>query len=225
MINSLTISVFRFKIWSIRCFVQRRNAFQSLCHRFQISFKQFVNKTQISLQFRFHVFYSEIINLSQNNYNIIAEHSLISLLNYLQSLFQKTKKSCDAIDDDFDQKFQKTIIKFLDFLLLSEAINYFFSQIENRNVLFDLLKLRTRIQKNDLNYQHYRSLSQFVIKKTFDVDIWNAVFDFIIEIFWTIFFTNVLCFFRWYSHYVFICFAAKRRANSQINENKSVWTN
>ena len=110
-------------------------------------------------------------NLSQNDHNIIAEHPLNSFLNHLRGLLRKTKKSCDATDDNFYQGFQKAMLKLFDTLLLSEAANYLPSQIENRDVVSDLLKLRKRIQKGDFNYQRYRSLSQFVIKKTSDVDI------------------------------------------------------
>lgn len=112
-----------------------------------------------------------MVNLSQNDHNIIAEHSLNNSLDHLQGLFRKTKKSYDAVDDDSDQGLQKIILKFFDILFLSKAVNYFSSQTENRNVTFDLLRLRERIQKSDFNYQLYRSLSQFFIKKTFDVDI------------------------------------------------------
>ncbi len=43
----------------------------------------------------------------------------------------------------------------------------------------ELLRLRQRVQKGDFNYQHYRPLSQLVIKKASDVDVWSAVFNLI----------------------------------------------
>ena len=57
-------------------------------------------------------------NLSQNNHKSIAEYFLNNFLNYLQNLFQKTKKFCDATDDNSDQKFQKSILKFFNNLFL-----------------------------------------------------------------------------------------------------------
>ena len=159
MISSLTVSASRLKVRPTRCLVcsysAPRNTFQPPLHRFQISFKQLVNKTQISLQPRLHAFHSEMANLSQNNHNIIAEHPLNSSLDHLQDLLRKTKKSCDAADHDSDQGLQKAILKLLDILLLFEAVNYLFSQTENRDVASDLLRLRKCIQKDDFNYQHY----------------------------------------------------------------------
>lgn len=121
-------------------------------------------------------------SLSQNDHNIIAEHPLNSTLDHLRDLLRKTEKSCNAVDDDFDQGLQKAILELLATLLLSETANYLPSQTGNRNVAIDLLSLRDRIQKGDFNYQLYRSLSQLVIKKASDVDIWSAVFELIITV-------------------------------------------
>lgn len=129
--------------------------------------------------------YLETANLSQNDHNIIAEQPLDSSLDHLRGLLQKTEKSCDAADDDSDKGLQKAILELLGTLLLSEAANYLPSQTGNRDVASDLLRLRNCIQKGDFNYQLYRSLSQLVIKKASDVDIWSAVFELIITVFRT----------------------------------------
>lgn len=121
-------------------------------------------------------------NLSQIDHNIIAEHPLNSSLDHLRSLLRKTEKSYDAADDNSDQGLQKAILELLVTLLLSEAAEYLPSQTGNRDVASDLLRLRTRIKKGDFNYQRYRSLSQLVIKKASDVDIWAAVFELIITV-------------------------------------------
>ena len=119
-------------------------------------------------------------SLSQNDHNIIAEHPLNSTLDHLRGLLRKTEKSCDAVDDDSDQGLQKAILELLAALLLSDPANYLPSRTGNGYVASDLLRLRARIQKGDFNYQLYRSLSQLVIKKASDVNIWSAVFELII---------------------------------------------
>ena len=117
--------------------------------------------------------------LSPDDRTIIAEHPLDNSLDHLLGSLRKAEKSCDAADDGSDQRPKEATLKLLAALLLSEAANYLPLKTGNRNVASDLLKLRERIQKGDFTYQHYRLLSQLVIQKASDHDIWNAVFNLI----------------------------------------------
>ncbi|ODA78142.1 hypothetical protein RJ55_06746 [Drechmeria coniospora] len=49
------------------------------------------------------------------------------------------------------------------------------SETERESLLSDLGVVRARLQKGDFEYQHFRPLSQLVIKQAPDVDIWAAV--------------------------------------------------
>ncbi|TWU78747.1 hypothetical protein ED733_006618 [Metarhizium rileyi] len=49
------------------------------------------------------------------------------------------------------------------------------SRIGRDSLLVDLSVVRSRIQKGDLKYRHFRALSQLVIRQAPDVDIWAAV--------------------------------------------------
>lgn len=69
-------------------------------------------------------------SLSQNDHNIIAEHPLNSTLDHLRDLLRKTEKSCNAVDDDFDQGLQKAILELLGTLLLSEPAIIFPHRLE-----------------------------------------------------------------------------------------------
>ncbi len=117
--------------------------------------------------------------LSQDDRTIVAEHPLDNALDHLRGSLRTAEKFCDVADDNSDQRLQKATLEFFGALLLSEAANYLPSKTENRNVASDLLKLRERIQKGGLNYQYYRTLSQLVINKATDLDIWTAVFSLI----------------------------------------------
>lgn len=119
-------------------------------------------------------------NLSHNDHNVIAEHPLDSSLDHIQVLLRKTES--DTPDDDSDQGPKKAILELLVALLTSDAAKYLSSPVGNRDVAFDLLRLHQRIQKGDFSYQLYRSLSQLVIKKASDTNIWSAVFKLIITV-------------------------------------------
>ncbi len=69
------------------------------------------------------------------------------------------------------------------------------SKIENEDLTFELFSFFKRVRTDNFNYEHYRSLSQLVIKKTFDVNIWEIVFELIITISQTISFTSIFVFF------------------------------
>jgi len=128
-------------------------------------------------------------NLSQDDRTIIAEHPLDDSLDHLRDVFRKAEQSYkpgaiayDGAVDRSDQGLQKATSRLLSALMGSDVALYLPSGIGNRNVASDLLRVRERVQKGDFNYEHYRALSRFVIKKASDVEIWNAVFDLIITL-------------------------------------------
>ena len=53
------------------------------------------------------------------------------------------------------------------------------SKTSSRNVASELALLSGRVQNGDHNYNHYRSLTRFVIQKVSDLEIWSAVVDLI----------------------------------------------
>ena len=144
-----------------------------------------------------------MINLSQSDFDIIAKHSLNKCLDYLQNSFRKTKQNqksnffqYDGVVNNKNQKFQKAISRFFYILQGHETVFNLRSKMENENLIFELFTFFRRVRTDSFNYQHYRSLSQFVIKKASDVNIWNVVFEFIITVFRTIFFTSIFVFFE-----------------------------
>ena len=129
-------------------------------------------------------------NLLQSDLDIIAEHPLNKCLDYLQDPLRKAEQnhrsnflSYDGVVNSQDQEFQKKISRLLYILQDHKAAFNLRSKIENEDLASELSTLFRRVRTDSFNYQHYRSLSQLVIKRTSDVNIWSAVFEFIITIF------------------------------------------
>ena len=144
-----------------------------------------------------------MINLSQSDLDIIAEHPLNKCLDYLQNSFRKAKQNqrsgalqYDDVVNNQNQGSQKAISRFLYILQGHEAAFNFRSKIGNGDLISELFTLFKRVRTGSFNYQHYRPLSQFVIKKASDVNIWSAVFELIITVFRTTFSTNISVFFE-----------------------------
>ena len=128
----------------------------------------------------------EMTHLSQHDRTIIVEHPLDDSLDHLQDILRKAEQSYqldtisyDGAVDRTDQGLQMATSRLLGALLGSEAAGHLHSKIGNRDIASDLLAVRKRLQKCDFNYEHYRALSRFFIKKVSDVEIWNAVFNLI----------------------------------------------
>ena len=128
-------------------------------------------------------------NLSQNDRDIIAEHPLDTSLNHLRDPLQKAEQdyrprspSYDGTVDNLNSGPQKAISRLLNALEGHEVAFNLRSKIENINIASELSDLFKRVQSGRYNYEHYRALSQLVIKQASDVDIWNAVFDLIITV-------------------------------------------
>jgi hypothetical protein len=128
-------------------------------------------------------------NLSQNDRNIIAEHSLNKCLDHLQEplreVEQNYRPSLISYNDtlaDQDQRRQEAISNLLHALMGQKIAYNLRSKIGNSNIATELSKIFGLVQSGRYNYQHYRSLSQLVIKKASDVNIWSVVFELIITV-------------------------------------------
>ena len=119
-----------------------------------------------------------MINLSQNDRNIIAQHTLSKCLNHLQESLRKAEQICESSLISYNdtltnqnQESQKTISRIFYILQDHEAIFNFRSKIENEDLASELFSLFKRARTDSFYYQQYRFLSELVIKKTSDVDI------------------------------------------------------
>ena len=128
-------------------------------------------------------------SLSEHNRDIIARHPLNNLLDRLRDLIRGAEESYEShiisyvgAVDRIDQTYQKVISRLLYALQGEEAAFNLCLKTSSRDVASELADLFKRIRNGDFNYQHYRTLSQLVIRKASDIDIWNAVFDLIITI-------------------------------------------
>ena len=131
----------------------------------------------------------EMANLSQDNHKIIMEHPLNDSLDHLRNVLQKAEQSYKPNAISYDgavgsssQGPEKAISRLLIALISSDVALYLPSRTGTQNMCFDLVAVRTRVQKGDFNYEYYRALSQLVIRKASDVNIWSAVFDLIITL-------------------------------------------
>ena len=131
----------------------------------------------------------KIDNLSQNDRNIIAEHALNTTLDHLREPLRITEQShkptCLSTDSDasrFDCEAHKAISKLLVALMGHNAAYHLRSKNGTESLAAELSTLFRRVQTDNINYDHYRALSQLVIQKALDVRIWNAVFELIATI-------------------------------------------
>ena len=128
-------------------------------------------------------------NLSQSDLDIVAEHPLDKCLDYLQNPLRKAEQNhrsgslpYDGVANSQDQGPQKAISRLLYTLQGHEAAFNLRSKIGNGDLASELSSLFRRVRTGSFNYQHYRPLSQLVIKKASDVNIWSAVFELIITV-------------------------------------------
>jgi hypothetical protein len=114
----------------------------------------------------------EMVDLLPVDHNIIAQHPLNSTLDHLQEALQRAEQlyQCDPAPDD-DQEAQKAILRLLATLMGHNVA------LELRNVASELASLYGRVASGKFNYGHHRAVSQLVIKKAPDIDIWRAVLD------------------------------------------------
>ena len=130
-----------------------------------------------------------MVNLSQSDRNIIAEHPLNTSLDHLQEPLRKTEQryksgslSFDGPADDPDLSPQKIISRLLSILLTHEVGLNLRLKIGNNDIASELSDLFNAVRSGRYNYEHYRALSQLIVNQASDLDIWNAVFDLIITV-------------------------------------------
>ncbi|KAL2047792.1 hypothetical protein ABVK25_011342 [Lepraria finkii] len=128
-------------------------------------------------------------NFSPNECAIIAKNPLGNSLDYLHDSLQKIEQNYephsyfqhDAVDSP-DSDPRKALSRLLSTLQVHEVAFNLRSKTKSENIASELSTLFKRVQNSDFSYEHYRTLSQLVIKHAPDIDIWNAVLDLIVTV-------------------------------------------
>lgn len=101
-------------------------------------------------------------NLSQNDRNIIAEHSLNKRLDHLQELLRKVEQNYrpgpipyNGTLVDQDQRRHEAILNLLLALMGQKVAFNLRSKIGNSNIATELAKIFGLVQSGRYNYQHY----------------------------------------------------------------------
>ncbi|KAI1932495.1 hypothetical protein LOZ66_006855, partial [Ophidiomyces ophidiicola] len=122
--------------------------------------------------------------LSPDEKSIIKDHSLTDSLHDLRGLLQEAENiyvsrliSYNGSVDSLDKLYQNAISKLLSALQGEDAAFNLRSRSADHNVASDLADLFKRLQRAPFHYEHYRPLTQLVVNKAADTDIWKAVFD------------------------------------------------
>lgn len=120
-----------------------------------------------------HAFQLETGNLTYNDRVIIAQHPL---RNSLQKIEQTYAKFLSSENSDQEPR-TPIILQLLVVLWSNDAALKLHSKTINVNIKSELLTLISQAPTGQLEYEHYRVLSQLVIEQAPDVDIWSAVID------------------------------------------------
>ncbi|KAK2812070.1 hypothetical protein FQN50_001781 [Emmonsiellopsis sp. PD_5] len=119
--------------------------------------------------------------LSQDELAIITKYPLSDSLNRVRGLLHEAEQplltSYDGADDAITR--QMAISKLLIALTDEKAAFNLRSPIRTGNLASELSRLFIRVQEDDFRHEHYRSLTQLILQKAPDVDIWKAVLDLI----------------------------------------------
>ncbi|KAI1905734.1 hypothetical protein LOZ65_006942, partial [Ophidiomyces ophidiicola] len=122
--------------------------------------------------------------LSPDEKSIIEDHSLSDSVHDLRGMLQEAENiyasrliSKDGSVDSLNKLYQNAISKLFSALLGEDAAFKLRSRITNQNVDSDLADLYKGLRRAPFSYEHYRPLTQLVVNKAADTDIWKAVFD------------------------------------------------
>lgn len=124
-------------------------------------------------------------NLSEDDCIVISKHPLKNSLDIVRVSLRKAEQfyqqgltnSDDGINtDEGPLEAVSLLLGTLQTCNLASAMK---SKTSNGVLASDLYMLFRHMREVHFNYEHYRALSQLVIKSAPDVDIWNAVFDLI----------------------------------------------
>ncbi|KAI1906870.1 hypothetical protein LOZ65_006819 [Ophidiomyces ophidiicola] len=122
-----------------------------------------------------------MVELSPDEKSIIEDHSLSDLVHDLCGLLQEAENIYasrlilnDGSVDSLDKLYQNAISKLLYALQGEDAAFNLRSRSADHNVASDLADLFKRLQRAPFYYEHYRPLTQLVVNKAADTDIWTA---------------------------------------------------
>ena len=125
-------------------------------------------------------------NLSEDDCIVISKHPLNNSLDLVRDSLRKAKQSdqpgptnFDDAGNNADQGPLQAVLVLFATLQIHKVAHFLNSKTRTGNLASELLTLSRRLWNVYFNYEHYRVLSQLVIKMAPDVDIWNAVFDLI----------------------------------------------
>lgn len=127
--------------------------------------------------------------LSQDDHDIVAKYPLDTSFDHLQESLQNMQQSnrsntflFDGGADDPNSERHETISKLLLALMGHKVAYNLHSNIGGGNIATELSKLFGLVQSGRFNYEHFRALSQLIIKKASDVEIWSAVLNLILTV-------------------------------------------
>ncbi|EGE81887.1 hypothetical protein BDDG_04830 [Blastomyces dermatitidis ATCC 18188] len=128
-------------------------------------------------------------SLTQSDCNVIAKHPLRNSLDHLRLILEDAEHFCrphlnsyDSAVDTPSSACQEAISDLLGALMTQKSAFNLSSRLGNRNLASDISNLFGYVQQNDFSYEVYRALSQLVIRKALDIDIWTAVINLIITV-------------------------------------------
>ncbi|OAX84081.1 hypothetical protein ACJ72_01560 [Emergomyces africanus] len=128
-------------------------------------------------------------SLTQSDCDIVAKHPLKTSLDYLRDILEDAERSYrphlnsyDGAVDTPSSVCQEAISDLLGALMTQKSAFNLSSRLGNRNLASDISNLFGHVQQDDFSYEVYRPLSQLVIQKAPDIDIWTAVINLIITV-------------------------------------------
>ncbi|KAL7893021.1 serine/threonine-protein kinase Sgk2 [Trichoderma sp. SZMC 28014] len=114
-------------------------------------------------------------HLTQEECNTINENPLGDSLDAVREALREVERDHPCASAPERSRFVAAIGKLFSILYGSDVSLALASRTGRDSLVSDLIALRIRIHKGDLEYQHYRLLSQLVVKQAQDIDIWTAV--------------------------------------------------
>ena len=124
--------------------------------------------------------------LSQSERDIIGEYPLNGTLEQFRDILSKAEQAASAPRLDTTSNgpekprlFAAAMGRLIHSLMESDMAINLPSKTENQALASNLLAIRLRIQKRDLDHSYFRALSRFIIDNASDIDIWDTIFNLI----------------------------------------------
>ncbi|EQL30288.1 hypothetical protein BDFG_07209 [Blastomyces dermatitidis ATCC 26199] len=128
-------------------------------------------------------------SLTQFDCDIVVKHPLKTSLDYLRDILEDAEHSYrphlnshDGAVDTPSSVCQEAISDLLGALMTQKSAFNLSSRLGNRDLASDISNLFRHARQDDFSYELYRALSQLVIQKAPDMDIWTAVINLIITV-------------------------------------------